>query len=190
MTSVSDLNKALINKFYTAFAGGDAKTMQSCYHESIVFEDPAFGVLTGSNAGDMWEMLLSGPRENPDGTKALTIEHTNVEATETTGSANWVAHYKFSGRPVENRVKATFEFKDGLITKHTDVFDFWIWSSQALGISGYLLGWTSFLNNQVKGQTNGKLAKFVARKYTPAETPTLVPAESAPSSGDNESAAK
>eukprot|EP00598_Pedospumella_elongata_P012218 CAMPEP_0185012056 /NCGR_PEP_ID=MMETSP1098-20130426/98108_1 /TAXON_ID=89044 /ORGANISM="Spumella elongata, Strain CCAP 955/1" /LENGTH=184 /DNA_ID=CAMNT_0027541107 /DNA_START=31 /DNA_END=585 /DNA_ORIENTATION=+ len=176
MTEASASNKALINKFYTAFAGGDAKTMQSCYHESIVFEDPAFGVLTGSKAGDMWEMLLSGPRENPDVTKTLTIEHSNVEATATSGSANWVAHYKFSGNPVENKIKATFEFKDGLIIQHTDVFDFWVWSSQALGLTGYFLGWTSFLNNQVKGQTNGKLAKFVARKYAPAESSLAEPA--------------
>lgn len=160
-------NKALVEKFYAAFAEGNAKIMQSCYHESIVFQDPAFGVLVGKNAGDMWEMLLSGPRLDDDGNKTLLIEFSDVVTTESTGSALWVARYKFSAtkRSVVNRVKATFEFKDGLIIKHTDVFKFWTWSSQALGCSGYTLGWTSCLKNKVNKQANEKLEKFVAKKY-------------------------
>lgn len=171
MSDIAASNKALVEKFYTAFANRDADAMRSCYHESIVFQDPAFGVLNGSDAGDMWGLLLSGPAENADGTKALVIEFSDVETTETQGSAKWVAHYKFSstGRPVVNKITASFEFKDGLIIKHTDVFDFWTWSSQALGFSGYALGWTSFLNNKVSKQANEKLAKYVAKKNAPAE---------------------
>lgn len=177
MSAISESNKALVEKFYTAFAEADAKAMQSCYHESIVFQDPAFGVLNGTNAGDMWEMLLSGPRVAEDGSKTLKIEFTDVVATETTGSAKWVAYYKFSatGRSVINRVSATFEFKDGLIIKHTDVFDFWSWSSQALGCSGYTLGWTSFLQNKVQKQTNEKLVKFVTRKYEAVQSSEPAP---------------
>lgn len=167
MSDSNAANKTLIEKFYTSFACSDAKSMQSCYHSEIVFQDPAFGELRNSKAGDMWEMLLSGPREAADGSKTLKIEFSDVQATETTGSAQWIAYYKFSGtgRSVVNKVKATFEFKDGLIIKHTDVFSFWSWSSQALGCSGYTLGWTSCLQNKVNKQANEKLDKFVAKKH-------------------------
>ena len=52
-------NTALIKQFYTAFAAGDAKKMAQCYHEDIVFRDPAFGTLQGARVSSMWEMLVS-----------------------------------------------------------------------------------------------------------------------------------
>ncbi|WP_439151155.1 hypothetical protein [Winogradskyella sp.] len=47
----------LIETFYIAFQKLDAKTMNYCYHNNIVFEDPAFGVLKGNRAKAMWLML-------------------------------------------------------------------------------------------------------------------------------------
>ena len=35
----------LITTFYDSFARLDTATMASCYHEDIIFEDPAFGKL-------------------------------------------------------------------------------------------------------------------------------------------------
>lgn len=39
--------KDLITKFCTAFKNLDAEAMAECYHEDIVFTDPAFGNLQG-----------------------------------------------------------------------------------------------------------------------------------------------
>lgn len=149
--------KELITKFYTAFTELDAETMVTCYHPDVVFYDPAFGELKGTRAGNMWRMLCTSQKG-----KGLTVRHSNVEANETKGSANWEAEYNFSktGRQVHNIIKAEFEFKDGLIIKHTDYFNLHRWAGQAMGLSGQLLGWTGFFKKKLNAQTNRLLDKF------------------------------
>ena len=99
------------------------------------FQDPAFGDLNGPEVGAMWRMLTSRATD-------LEIELASHDASETTGSANWIARYTFgaTGRHVVNDVRATFRFSDGLITDHVDEFDFRRWARQALGIRGVLIG--------------------------------------------------
>jgi len=153
-------NEQLIEEFYAAFAAGNAKTMASCYHEDVVFEDPVFGKLKGQDAIDMWHMLIERSRGN------LKIEFSDVKADNQSGSAKWVATYLFSktNREVINRISARFEFEDGLIRKHTDDFDLWKWSQQALGLSGFLLGWTGFMQRKIKQQAIASLRKYQAAK--------------------------
>ncbi len=47
----------IIEKFYTALNNSDGPTMVSCYHDDVVFKDPAFGILKGERAKAMWLML-------------------------------------------------------------------------------------------------------------------------------------
>jgi ketosteroid isomerase-like protein len=152
-------NKELINKFYGAFAAGDAEGMLSCYHDDIQFEDPAFGILKGNEAKSMWRMLIKNSKGN------IKITYNNIQADDKTGSAHWEAVYVFSktGRNVVNKVDASFEFKDGKIIKHTDRFDFWKWAGQALGLTGSLLGWTPFLKNKVRKNATDSLSKFISQ---------------------------
>lgn len=147
-------NADIINKFYSSFATRDAEGMVSCYADDIRFEDPAFGPLQGNDAKNMWRMLLKATD--------VKVEWSNVQATGNTGSANWVATYTFSktGRQVVNQVAASFVFEHGKITKHTDVFDSWKWSRQALGLPGLLLGWSPFLKNSIRKQALDRLHKF------------------------------
>jgi hypothetical protein len=146
-------NKEIIEKFYLSFVNADAEGMVSCYHDSIQFRDPAFGLLEGDDAKKMWRMLVR---------PGIKIFFENVMADEQKGSAQWTAHYIFSptGRNVINKVSAKFEFKDGKILKHTDEFDMWKWSKQALGLKGYLLGWSAFMKNKIQQQANARLRKF------------------------------
>lgn len=144
---VSQKNIDLIQKFYTAFANADAEQMISCYAvNNITFCDPVFGTLNGNDAKNMWRMLIDKSKGN------LKITYSNVTATETSGSADWVAEYVFSqtGRKVINRITAKFEFLDEKIIMHTDTFNFWKWTQQALGAKGYLFGWTNFMNKRVR----------------------------------------
>lgn len=136
----------LIEEFYAGFADGNAKTMVSCYHKDIQFQDPAFGKLEGQDVGDMWEMLIEKSNGN------IKIEFSDVKADAFSGSARWVAVYDFSktNRKVVNVIHASFVFKDGLIIKHTDNFDIWKWSKQALGIPGFLFGWTGFMQQKIQ----------------------------------------
>lgn len=149
--------KELIDKFYTAFANLDAETMASCYHPDIVFNDPAFRDLKGNRAGNMWRMLCASQKD-----KDMVVTYSQVVADDKKGSAHWEAHYEFSktGRKVHNIIEAKFEFKDGLIIKHTDHFNLRKWASQAIGLKGALLGGTSFFQKKLNAQTSRLLEKF------------------------------
>jgi hypothetical protein len=72
----------------------------------------------------------------------------------------WVA-ISVKQRPVVNRISAQFYFQDGLIIRHTDDFDIWKWSKQALGLTGYLFGWTGFMQNKI--HTNAILSLRVSK---------------------------
>ena len=147
------MSTELIERFYGAFAGGDADAMAACYHPDVRFSDPVFPDLRGREAGDMWRMLLSAPGD-------LRIELLDHAGDDATGTARWRAHYVFSqtGRPVVNDVRATFAFRDGLIAEHHDDFSFHRWSRQALGTPGLLLGWTPLLRAKVRRTAAERLA--------------------------------
>ena len=151
-------NSDLIEKFYSSFADGDAEGMCSIYSDDIHFRDPAFGDLYGKDVKDMWRMLLKNSKGK------LEISFHDVQADEQNGSAKWIASYTFSktGRPVINKITASFQFRDGKIIRHVDHFDLWKWSRQALGVSGYLLGWSSFMKNKIQKQTKMLLEKYHA----------------------------
>lgn len=150
-------NKKLIEKFYLAFQNKDFEIMASCYHPEVVFKDPAFGTLHGDRAKAMWKMLCISSKD-------LKIEFNEVSADENKGSAHWDANYTFSrtGNKVHNRIDATFEFKDGLIITHTDVFNLRKWAGQAIGIKGKILGGTTFFRKKLQIQTNKLLDRFIA----------------------------
>jgi len=147
--------KQLITKFYSAFKNLDADTMVDCYHDDIEFTDPAFGKLRGEHAKNMWRMLCQNAQN-------FKLEFSEVNAGHEFGSALWEAKYIFSqtGNEVHNKIKAKFEFKDGLIIKHTDDFNLHTWAKQALGFKGWLLGNTSFFKNKLNQQTARLLEKF------------------------------
>ncbi|OYU81249.1 MAG: limonene-1,2-epoxide hydrolase [Flavobacterium sp. BFFFF1] len=149
-------HEQLIEEFYAAFASNNPDTMSSCYHSEVIFQDPAFGVLKGKDVSDMWHMLIERSKGN------LEIEFSDIHAERNFGSAKWIAKYTFSStqRKVTNRISSQFEFKDGLILRHTDHFDIWKWSQQALGLKGLLLGWTGFLQKKVQQQAIHSLRKF------------------------------
>ena len=151
-------NEQVITRFYTAFSNKDYQGMQSCYADTVVFSDNAFPNLKGNQAKAMWHMLVNAGKD-------MQVTFTNVTANETIGSADWVATYSFSltGNKVVNRIHADFEFKNGLIVKHTDTFDFWTWASQAFGLKGRLLGWTPFFKNKIQGVTAERLQAFIAK---------------------------
>jgi len=143
--------KETINKFYTSFQQLDAESMASCYHNNIEFEDPAFGKLNGEHAKNMWRMLCKNSKD-----LIIDFEITYDKSTK------WDAHYTFSqtGKIVHNKITARFEFKDGLIIKHTDNFNLHSWAKQALGFKGWLLGNTSFFKKKLNQQTAHLLSKF------------------------------
>lgn len=151
-------NKAVLQQFYTAFQQRDYTTMQNCYADNAMFSDEVFVNLNASEVRAMWEMLCKNGKD-------LQLEFSNIQASEKSGSAEWIATYTFSktGRKVVNRIKAEFVFADGKIISHIDRFSFYKWSSQALGLSGKLLGWTSLLRKKVRKSARQSLGDFIQR---------------------------
>jgi ketosteroid isomerase-like protein len=152
-------NTETIKKFYTSFSEGNAKDMIACYHEEIVFQDPAFGVLKGNRAKKMWEMLLS----NKDSNIKITFNNINVDGDE--GGASWIAEYVYGPkkRKVINKVNAQFKFKEGEITEHKDTFNLWKWSGQALGLVGHMIGWTPIMKKKIQSITSKKLNTYIEK---------------------------
>jgi ketosteroid isomerase-like protein len=128
-------NAKLIRDLYEALNRHDGEAMAKLYDPDGRFHDPAFGELTGAEAGDMWRMLTSRAED-------LSVELAEHEAQGDTGVARWIARYTFTrtGRPVVNDVQARFRFHDGRIAEHEDSFSFWHWARQALGPAGLVLG--------------------------------------------------
>ena len=152
-------NLELLNKFYKSFKKGDAASMVQCYHLNVEFQDPAFGQLRNGKPAKMWEMLLSNKEASPQ------ISFDVLFADKNQGEVEWVAEYFFGPdkRKVINRVKAEFKFKDGKIINHKDSFNLWIWSRQALGVLGLLIGWTPFMRSKIQKMANSRLNKFIKK---------------------------
>lgn len=151
-------NEALLRKFYDAFARRDGEAMAACYAPDVRFSDPVFPDLQGERAGAMWKMLTGRAAD-------LKIEASGFRADDRTGEAHWEAWYTFSatGRKVHNIIDARFEFRDGLIVRHDDHFDFWRWSRQALGALGLVLGWSPVVRNKVRATAAKGLDQFLKR---------------------------
>ena len=158
--SNEQINRQVVRDFYTAFKNHDAEAMVKLYSDDVEFEDPAFGLLKGERAKNMWRMLIAKGKDN------LKVDYKNIRINKHTGSADWDAIYNFSatGNLVHNKVHAQFIFKDGLIYRHKDNFDLYTWTKSALGFPGLVFGKTSFLKNKLNEQANLELDKFIAGK--------------------------
>jgi limonene-1,2-epoxide hydrolase len=151
----------IIEKFYEAFCELDAERMVEYYHDEVTFEDPAFGVLKGEDAKNMWRMLC----ESQQG-KNFEVMTSAIEASEKTGKATWEAYYTFGKqqRKVHNIIMAHFEFKEGKIINHIDRFNLYKWSKQAMGTTGFLVGWTAFFRRKLQKKTRLRLSEFSKRR--------------------------
>lgn len=148
----------LIHTFYTALGNLEYETMQQCYHEEATFEDPAFGKLNCEEVKEMWKMLCLSVRAF-----SLSIEQASTDGDS--GASHVIACYLFSqtGRQVVNHIHTTFRFKEGRILEQKDTFDLWKWSRQALGAPGWLFGWSSFFQKEIRKKAKKRLEKFMMR---------------------------
>jgi len=152
-------NEQIINHFYTCFKNKDFKGMHDCYAKNATFSDAVFKNLNADQVKAMWQMLIVKGKD-------LRLEFKDISATENNVKAHWDAYYTFSatGKKVINHIDSIFEIENGKIVKHTDHFSFYTWARQALGLTGLLLGWTSFLNKKVSAEAMKNLENFMQVK--------------------------
>jgi ketosteroid isomerase-like protein len=150
-------NDELIRSLYTAMDRHDGETMARLYAPDGRFRDPAFGELSGAEAGDMWRMLTARAED-------LSVELAGHSAEGEAGEARWIARYTFTrtGREVTNDVRARFRFHDGAIVEHVDTFSFWRWARQAFGPAGMVLGLPP-LSWLIRRRARRELAEFRQR---------------------------
>lgn len=150
-------NAQVIRGFYEAFDRKDGEAMARSYAPDARFRDPAFGELSGEEAGDMWRMLTSRAQD-------LRVELAEHEAHGDDGTARWIATYTFrTGRHVRNDIRARFRFRDGKIVEHEDSFSFHKWARQALGPAGWVLG-LPVASGLVRGKARGDLEGYRAER--------------------------
>ncbi len=148
---------ALIERFYAAFARLDGEALAACYAPDATFSDPICSGRTGAEPGAMWRMLTCRAKDFRD-------ELVERSATETSGSARWIADHQVGkgARPVTNDVRATFRLAGGQIAEHRDDFDFSRWARQALGLPGLVLGWASPLRSAIQRKSRAQVADYMA----------------------------
>jgi hypothetical protein len=151
-------NKEFIIHFYAALQTLDYEEMQKAYHPEAQFSDPVFGTLNCAEVKAMWEMLLTRGQD-------LQVAFSNIHATNTTGKCRWEAWYTFSKtkRLVHNIVRSDFEFKDGKIYRQKDSFSLWRWTRYAFGAVGIFLGWSPWIQNEVRQAAKENLEKFMSQ---------------------------
>lgn len=147
-------HRELIERFYAAFAQRDWQGMVACCHPRIHYSDESYD-LRGERVGLLWQMHCTSDAD-------LRIELIDVDADDLWGCARWERHTTNldTGRPVHQRIDAEFAFRDGLIARHVDSFDFWTWSRQAFGPRGWLMGWSDTMRDQVRERARDGLSAF------------------------------
>ncbi len=156
-------NARRIAAFYAAFAELDAERMAALYAPDARFEDPVFALEGRERIVGMWRMLCESAASQ--GRDVWALEASGIKAGDHAGRAHWEARYCFSatGRGVHNRIDACFEFRDGLVVRHVDRFDVWRWSRQALGLPGWLFGWSGPMQRALRTRAGARLDAWMNR---------------------------
>jgi ketosteroid isomerase-like protein len=153
-------DQQVIERFYSAFQKLDYRTMNDCYSDDIVFNDPVFGLLMGNEAKVMWEMLCKNARD-------FSLTFSNIQLLDDEyATCNWVATYTFSktGNKVVNKIKAFMKLQNGKIIEHSDAFRLSDWIGQALGWKGKLFGWMGWMKRKVQRSARKNLVSFIEKK--------------------------
>ena len=151
------MSEATIQALYSALDRHDGEAAAACYTDDAVFEDPAFGRLTGGAVKNMWRMLAERSAD-----LSVKLGDHGVAADGRTGWAHWSATYTFTdtGRKVLNEIDARYTFAGGLIAEQIDSFPLRRWGAQALGAKGAVLGTTPLLGRIVRRQTRANLDAY------------------------------
>ena len=141
--------------------------MHNCLHPDVEFSDFAFHI-KGSDVFAMWEWFCT--RQNKQtGEKpvdVLSFKDIKIGEQDDVVTATYEISYLFSEtkRTVHYFIDASFQLRDGKISKHDDDGSIKTWSKQAIGPPKSWLYWTPFFKNKVQGTAHKKLKAFIDSK--------------------------
>jgi hypothetical protein len=155
-TEVLNSNVELLNILYKGLWSKDHVAIAECYQQDATFTDISFSLCGKNKIHAMWHMICETD---------LRLSYRVENADPRNGSVRWVVNYTFNDngteRKVRNELRSSFEFKDGLIIKHTEVCDARQWAMQALGPVKGIGAWLAPTLRRKKA--NEKLQSFINR---------------------------
>lgn len=154
-------NCATIEKFYTAFQQLDFTTMNNCCADDIAFNDPVFGLLIGKETKLMWQMLCTQAKD-------FSLQFDSIHSDDGEYyTCNWNTSYIFlaTNKRVINCCKAYMRLQNGIITEHSDAFNYYRWCRQAFGLKGLLFGWTRWMHNHINKKAKQQLKLFAEKHH-------------------------
>ena len=108
----------------------------------------------------MWRMLCARGKDLPSSRASIEAD----DGARPRALERDATRIGRRGGRVDNDIDATFAFRDGRIVGHVDRFDLWRWATQALGLSGRVLGFTPLLAPLVRKQAASALAAWRRRE--------------------------
>ncbi|PVF96937.1 hypothetical protein CPB86DRAFT_786428 [Serendipita vermifera] len=158
----TDSGKELVERYLSAYKSLDLKAMEECMDPEFTFSDPAFPLLDAKHAKAMFSMFINGRDTNK-----MEIEYQDIakSSEDLKYTATYTVRYLFNGRPVTNVIRPTFTISpsSNLFVSQVDDFPFYPWARQALGLSGWLLGWTGYLQSKVQETAAAKVNKVASK---------------------------
>jgi ketosteroid isomerase-like protein len=159
-------NAQTIRRLYAGIKAYDLDEIAACYHPKAHFEDIAFEREGKPEVMQMWQMICMKTKP------VVTDGPSPPQADDEKGSGSWKACYRFGaeenppGRPVENELYSTFQFRDGQIVYHKDKCNLLRWALQAMPLPK-ALGAVAFRHKR-QAMAREKLDKFL-QTLPPAE---------------------
>ena len=151
-------NEATIHRFFTAYQNKEYTTMQNCYSEDAVYNNPIYGLNDTEHVKAMWEMICKTNKEE-------SLHFENIELLDHEyATCDWSLVYYYTNRRINNKIKSYLRLENGLIIEHTDAFDLYKWTRMAFGLTGSLIGWSNFFQKRIQKSTRKKLSEFIISK--------------------------
>lgn len=149
-------NKDVVEGFFNALSRLDYTGMNSLYAPHIIYSDPLFGILEGSDVMDRWTMTCKNAKD-------ATLHFYNItELDHEYLTCEWDIKY-YSGSQattINQHVKSYMRVANGKIIEHSDAYKLSQWIGKAFGLKGKLLGWTGYFQRKVKQLYAKRLHNF------------------------------
>jgi steroid delta-isomerase-like uncharacterized protein len=127
-TSTNQINVDLVRRLQASWSDTDPESFVSLFTDDGVFEDKTYGILSRGE-----EALRAHARRVKKHNVDLRIDIVACDATDETGVAEWRLSHVFvgnfdgidcTGRPITIEGLSIYRFRDGLIARATDYWNY------------------------------------------------------------------